>query len=135
MRWSRPYRAAAAGPWHRGSFYSRAVLTSVQVQVALVARHVIQARAESACPALPCFGEIMIKRLNLHLRVSMAGTGEVAESTPFSSADADHQLAPDQIPGLEPRCDVSIGCSPGRVWETGVATLQNSQRNQPDEQP
>ena len=29
------------------------------------------------------------------------------------------------------RCDVSIGCSPGRVWETGVTTLQNSQRNPP----
>jgi hypothetical protein len=29
------------------------------------------------------------------------------------------------------RCDVSIGCSPGRVWETGVTTLQDSQRNSP----
>lgn len=26
------------------------------------------------------------------------------------------------------RCDVSIGCSPGLVWETGVATLQDSQK-------
>ena len=32
------------------------------------------------------------------------------------------------------RCDVSIGCSPGRVWETGVTTLQNSQKGRPGEQ-
>jgi hypothetical protein len=32
-------------------------------------------------------------------------------------------------------CDVSIGCSPGRVWETGVTKLQHSQRKQPGEQP
>ena len=34
-----------------------------------------------------------------------------------------------------PSCDVSIGCSPGRVWETGVTTLQHSQRKRPGEQP
>ena len=39
------------------------------------------------------------------------------------------------MPMLLPSCDVSIGCSPGRIWETGVSTLQNFQRSQPDEQP
>jgi len=32
-------------------------------------------------------------------------------------------------------CDVSIGCSPGQVWETGVTTLQLHTGNPPDEQP
>ena len=31
-------------------------------------------------------------------------------------------------------CDVSIGCSPGRVWETGVTTLQSLQKERPGEQ-
>jgi len=30
--------------------------------------------------------------------------------------------------GIGTSCDVSIGCSPGRVWETGVTTLQSSER-------
>lgn len=32
-------------------------------------------------------------------------------------------------------CDVSIGCSPEWVWETGVTTLQDRRGIPPDEQP
>jgi hypothetical protein len=34
----------------------------------------------------------------------------------------------------EARCDVSIGCSPGGIWETGVLDASDSQENLPDEQ-
>ena len=34
-----------------------------------------------------------------------------------------------------PSCDVSIGCSPGRFWETGVLDASETQGTQPDEQP
>jgi hypothetical protein len=36
---------------------------------------------------------------------------------------------------VNPRCDVSIGCSTGQVWETGVTTLQQLRGILPDEQP
>jgi hypothetical protein len=32
-------------------------------------------------------------------------------------------------------CSVSIGCSPGGIWETGVLDASESQGNRPDEQP
>ena len=31
-------------------------------------------------------------------------------------------------------CDVSIGCSPGRIWETGVLDASVLSGGQPDEQ-
>ena len=34
-----------------------------------------------------------------------------------------------------PSCDVSIGCSPGRVWETGVLDASVLPGDRPDEQP
>jgi len=34
-----------------------------------------------------------------------------------------------------PTCDVSIACSAGQVWQTGVTTLQQLRGILPDEQP
>jgi len=34
-----------------------------------------------------------------------------------------------------PSCDVSIGCSPGGIWETGVLDASVSLGDHPDEQP
>ena len=48
-----------------------------------------------------------------------------------------HRLSADVMlcHGTPASCDVSIGCSPEWVWETGVTTLQDLRGIPPDEQP
>jgi hypothetical protein len=48
-------------------------------------------------------------------------------------SDAENKL--EEIAYTVSRCNVSIGCSPGRMWETGVSRLHDPTRNLPDEQP
>ena len=45
-----------------------------------------------------------------------------------------HDEQPGRVADLIASCDVPIGCSPSQFWETGVTTLQDSQKGRPGEQ-
>ena len=87
----------------------------VQMHVPLVARQVIQPVRNQL--ALACAGKVIIKRLHLRLRLrlrmGLALAGEVADQLLFLRVDAQHRLAPGQIPSLEPgdvfELSVSVG--------------------------
>ena len=102
------------------------VCAGVQVHVALVARQIVQAVRDQF--ALPCAGEIMVERLHLCLRVGVAFTGKVADQLLFLGVDADHGLAPGQIPGFESayvfELCVAIGMRAHRLFLARFALAQ-----------
>ena len=72
------------------------------------------------------------RRLAGALRHRLRDCARQAASDTLATAELLQHL-PGRRCCTETSCDVSIGCSPGRVWETGVTTLQHSQRGRPGE--
>jgi hypothetical protein len=98
-------------------------MAGVEVEVALVARHVVQAVRDRL--ALAGAGKIMVEHLDRHLRQGMTVTGKMADQCFFLGVDAHHGIPRRLILGLEfgdvPKRRISIRMRAQRLFLAHLA--------------